>query len=58
MANAVSPSIYEILTIGKNGSHTSFRAIPKIDIKWSFPFINYESKKITIIEPIIQTIIS
>ena len=45
-------------TIGEKGSHTSFRAIPKIDIKWSFPFINYESKKITIIEPIIQTIIS
>ena len=44
--------------IGKLGTHTKFRAIPKLETMWSFPIIGYFKNKVVIIEPIIQGIIA
>ena len=44
--------------VGKKGKHTTLRAIPKLDIKWNYPLIDYIFNKTLLIEPIIQTIIT
>ena len=44
--------------IGKLGTHTSFRAIPKFETKLSFPVISYLNKNSFLIEPIVQAIIA
>ena len=44
--------------IGKLGTHTKFRAIPKLETMWSFPIIGYFENKVVLIEPIIQGIIA
>jgi len=44
--------------IGKLGTHTKFRAIPKLETMWSFPMIGYFENKGVLIEPIIQGIIA
>ena len=44
--------------IGKLGTHTKFRAIPKLETMWSFPIIGYFENKSVLIEPIIQGIIA
>ena len=44
--------------IGKLGTHTKFRAIPKLETMWSFPMIGYFENKVVLIEPIIQGIIA
>jgi len=44
--------------IGKLGTHTKFRAIPKLETMWSFPIIGYFENKAVLIEPIIQAIIA
>ena len=43
-------------TIGKKGKHTTFRTIPKIDVKWSLPLVDYINNKTFLITPMIQTI--
>jgi len=44
--------------IGKLGTHTSFRAIPKFETMLSFPVISYYNNNSFLIEPIIQGIIA
>ena len=44
--------------IGKLGTHTKFRAIPKLETMWSFPIVGYFENKSVLIEPIIQGIIA
>jgi len=44
--------------IGKLGTHSSFRAIPKFDTMISFPVISYYNNNSFLIEPIIQGIIA